>query len=374
MAESRTISISGAAPDALTLAPRSAARMLVIGGIALIVAGLVFGDIFAVFVLHQNANRIGERLLAATRAVAAGNADAVTADFAAIGDSLENRGTKVDTHVHVVDFGYLALLLAGLQPYVAFDEGRKRRLAALLLTGAVMLPVGVFSIHYVGLKYSPLQSIGWASIFADFGGLLVLVAAAGMAVGLLRYARARVRRAAVTDHHLPAAQSWSELVLVAGGSLLILAGFIYGAWYSARDLYRLEARESTLLITMADKAAAQDLGLASAAVDDYGLLQAERAVKIAAHSHIIEFGLLAMLLALVQPYVDLSERWRRGWAVILLAGSVILPVCVLLELRFGLVAGGIADFGGLLVAVALLGMLAGVLRYTGRLDAQGAGP
>jgi hypothetical protein len=69
MAESRTISISGAASARLTFTPLSATRMLVIGGIALIVAGLVFGDIFAVFVLHQNANRIGERLLTATQAV-----------------------------------------------------------------------------------------------------------------------------------------------------------------------------------------------------------------------------------------------------------------------------------------------------------------
>jgi hypothetical protein len=39
-----------------------------------------------------------------------------------------------------------------------------------------------------------------------------------------------------------------------------------------------------------------------------------------------------------------------------------------MELRFGLVAGGLADFGGLLVIVALLGMWIGILRYTGQLD------
>jgi len=32
-----------------------------------------------------------------------------------------------------------------------------------------------------------------------------------------------------------------------------------------------------------------------------------------------------------------------------IAGSVTLPVCVLFELRFGLLAGALADFGGLLV-------------------------
>jgi hypothetical protein len=58
---------------------------------------------------------------------------------------------------------------------------------------------------------------------------------------------------------------------------------------------------------------------------------------------------------------------------VLLAGSVILPVFVLLELELGLVAGGIADIGGLMVIVALLGMLVGVLRYAGSLDAVSGG-
>jgi hypothetical protein len=41
---------------------------------------------------------------------------------------------------------------------------------------------------------------------------------------------------------------------------------------------------------------------------------------------------------------------------------------VLLELRFGLVAGGLADLGGLLVIVSLMAMWIGILRYTGKLD------
>ena len=90
--------------------------MFVIGGIALIAAGMIFGDIFAAFVLHPNADRIGQHLLAATRAVAAGDPAAVRVEFGGIGSLLENRGTKVDSHAHSTDFGYLALLLALAQP------------------------------------------------------------------------------------------------------------------------------------------------------------------------------------------------------------------------------------------------------------------
>jgi len=89
--------------------PRMGARrLLIIGGILLIVAGMIFGDIFAVFVLHQNADRIGGHLVAATEAVAAADPAAAQSHIISIGGGgglLENRGTKVDTHVHIIVFG-----------------------------------------------------------------------------------------------------------------------------------------------------------------------------------------------------------------------------------------------------------------------------
>jgi hypothetical protein len=75
------------------------------------------------------------------------------------------------------------------------------------------------------------------------------------------------------------------------------------------------------------------------------------------------------MMAFFQPYVSLRARWKRRWAEILLLGSLLLPVCVLLEMKYGLIAGGVADFGGLLVIFALLAMWIGILRYTGELDA-----
>src|SRR6266849_1062761 len=144
---------------------------------------------FAVFVLQQNAAHVGASLAAAAHAALAGDRFAVLASFRDVGAFLENRGTKVDTHVHMIDFGYLALLLAILQPWIAFEEKAKRGFAWLFLAGAALLPVGVFLIHYVGLVYSPLQTIGWASIFADVGGLLVILATLGFLLGLVKHFR-----------------------------------------------------------------------------------------------------------------------------------------------------------------------------------------
>src|SRR5438309_8474391 len=356
--------------DASSFAPLSARRLLVLGGIGLILIGMLFGDIFAVFVLHQNAAHVGASLAAAAHAALAGNHAAVLASFQNVGAFLENRGTKVDTHVHMIDFGYLALLLAILQPWIAFEEKTKRGFAWLFLAGAALLPVGVFLIHYVGLAYSPLQAIGWASIFADLGGLLVILALAGFLYGLVkRFLSAE--RAPVEDELL-AGSSATGRSLLAGGSFLVLLGFLHGTYYAAVDLYRHEALDYAILSQISVGAAGENTTAVESALAAYGRLQGDKAVNIAAHAHIIEFGLLAMLLAYFQPYVNLRAAWKQRWAVVLLLGSVLLPVCVLLELNYGWVAGGLADIAGLLVIVAMLATWIGILRYTGKLDAGGA--
>src|SRR5712672_1186389 len=352
------------------LAAMGARRLLILGGIGLILTGMFFGDIFAVYTLHQNAAQVGANLAAAANAALSGNRHVVFANFRNVGMFLENRGTKVDTHAHMIDFGYLALLLAVLQPWVAFTERAKKKLAWLFLAGAWLLPIGVYLIHYVGLAHSPLKSIGCASIAADLGGLLVLLATLAYLVGLVRNLRNEGGSSRVDD--LLNARSTEGRLLFAGGVALVLVGFFHGAYYAASDLYRHEAQDYSLLAQMSGGAAAG----ARVAVDDaltrYGQLQGAKAVNIAAHAHAVEFGLLAIMLAFFQPYVKLREPWKRRWAAVLLLGSLLLPVCVLLEMKYGLVAGGVADFGGLLVIIALLAMWIGILRYTGELDAAGS--
>ncbi len=343
----------------------SAHRLLLLGGLGLILIGMLFGDIFAVFILHQNAARVGEGLSAAAHAAEAGDAGHIPAIFQNIGGFLENRGTKVDTHVHMIDFGYLALMLALLQPWIGFSEKARQRWAWLFLFGGGLLPVSVFLIHYVGLAHSPFAFIGWASIFADLGGLLALIATLVFLVGLVRQLTSSRR---VQDDLLGDRNSTGKLLLIAG-IVLVLIGFLHGSQYAFFDLYRHEALDFSTLQEMTLAASQVQTAAVENSLAAYGQLQGDKAVKIAAHAHIIEFGMLAMLLSFFQPYVYLSERWRRRWAWILLSGSVVLPVCVLLELDYGLLAGGLADLGGLLVMVALLAMWIGILRYTGRLDA-----
>ena len=350
--------------------PLGARRLLALGGIGLILVGMLVGDIFAVFVLHQNAAKVGASLSAAPHAAAAGDAKTVVASFQFVGNFLENRGTKVDTHVHMIAFGYLALLLAILQPWVGFSDSAKKKLAWIFLFGAWLLPLSVFLIHYVGLAYSPLEAIGWASIFADFGGVLVIVATLAYLLGIAKRTQQAADRAPVRDG-VRGDRSVAGRILLAGGLALVLLGFLHGAYYAAIDLYKHEALDYSVLSEMSAGAAAKDVAAVDSALAKYGQLGGEKAVNIAAHAHAIEFGLLAILLAFFQPYVSLRDSWKRRWAWVLLFGSLLLPVFVLLELKLGLLAGGIADVAGLLVIIALLAMWIGILRYTGEIDAGG---
>lgn len=340
-------------------------RILALGGLLLVVSGMIFGDIFAVFILHPNNARIGQELFGAAQAVAAMDASQVLAHFQKIGGYLENRGTKVDAHSHIANLGYLAILLALAQPYVVLSRQMKVRLAQLFLAGAVILPPSVFAIHYVGLAYSPLAAIGWASIFADLGGFLVILACCGQFLGLLNY----LRRSALD----PAAQvlvptaAGARLLLV-GGAVLLLLGFVFGAYYAATSFEQIAAKELQVLNDLLLAASAGSNEAIAQQMQLYGGVMAERGIKIAAHAHINELGLLLMLLAFLQPLVFLAPRWQKRWALAMLIGAVGLPFAVLMELRYGLKAGAVADLCGLLMIIAVFAMMLGIYRHTGRVD------
>ncbi|MBT8445794.1 MAG: hypothetical protein KJO38_01520, partial [Gammaproteobacteria bacterium] len=100
--------------------------------------------------------------------------------------------------------------------------------------------------------------------------------------------------------------------------------------------------------------------------------QSINAITAAAHSHAVEFGILMLLLALIQSYVFLREPWPARWAGAVIIGAFALPVCVFLASKFGLSAAAFADLSGALVMAGLIGMGIGVVRYTGAADSGGA--
>jgi len=71
---------------------------------------MLFGDIFAAFVLHQNGGQNRQALLAATQAVAATGPIGGESGVTHVGDC-SKIGHQGGHTLHMIDAGYLALLL-----------------------------------------------------------------------------------------------------------------------------------------------------------------------------------------------------------------------------------------------------------------------
>lgn len=343
-------------------------RLLAIGGLLLVAGGMLFGDIFAMFILHPNNARIGEAMYAASQLVPAGDVEGILAQFGAIGGFLENRGTKVDTHSHMIHMGYIALLLAMLQPWVALSPEARRRTAWLFMVSAWLLPVSIFSIYYVGLAYSPVSHIGWGSIFADLFGALLSVAVFIQLWGLWRHGR-NAGGGSVKPAYLGDLNSAARLLLV-GGLLLLVCGFLYGLGYAAWLQAGAGASEIDILKRIVTQAAASEQAQLNATFGEFGQYQMYRAINVATHTHINEMGILLLLVSFLQGYLQYSDVVRRRWAALAVVSGFGLPVGILLEINFGIIGSIIADFFGFTMIVSMMAMVFGLLRHTGTTDSR----
>ncbi len=346
-------------------------RLLVIGGLLMIASGMLFGDVFAMFVLHPNNARIGEAMYAASQLIPVGDADGILAEFMAIGGFLENRGTKVDTHSHIIHMGFIALLLAILQPWVALSDTARRRTAWLFVVSAMLMPPAIFAIYYVGLSFSPFEHIGWASILADLFGALLSLAVFIYFWGIWRYARGDAD-AAAEPAYLGRGNTASRALLV-GGLLLLVIGYLYGAGYAALKETSVAPTEVDILKSIVTNAAASDQAALGADFSAFGEYQMYRAINRAVHTHINEMGILLLLMSFVQAFVHYADTTRLRWARCAVASGFALPAGIMLEIPYGIVGSVIADLAGFMMIVCLMAMLFGLLRHMGGTDMNAGG-
>jgi len=184
--------------------------------------------------------------------------------------------------------------------------------------------------------------IGWASILADFAGALLIIVLS-QKLGDSNYVRTRK----FAEPALPEDEGWSAALCLqaapAGFARIPARRLVCGIY-----LYEHERMETDILQNMITAAGANDLVTATDQVGNFGNLSGARAVTL---QHILtSLSSTAGDAAFIRATLRIPQRAvERRWTQVLLAGSVVLPVFVLLELRFGLVAGGVADIGGLMV-------------------------
>jgi len=118
-------------------------RILIVGGLLLVIWGMSYGLWYAVFDEHQTLVRMGERLTA-------GFAHAAQRDMAAAYSALDEYAAtrfeylrEVDVHSHWSGLAVLLFVLGLMFGQVSFSERARQALAWTLVAASFLFPFGV---------------------------------------------------------------------------------------------------------------------------------------------------------------------------------------------------------------------------------------
>lgn len=156
-----------------------ARKILLVGGLSLAAFGMLYGLHYAVIMEHQTLDRMGASLAQGFASAAERNTAAAHGAIDAYSATKYNYVRQVDVHSHWIGLGMLLIVLGAAFDSVALSPRLKTWLAASLVTGSFVFPVGVI-----------LQTLShgavYASALAIFGSAIVTVALLAVAWGFAR--------------------------------------------------------------------------------------------------------------------------------------------------------------------------------------------
>ena len=157
----------------------SAARKLLLGGgLALVLWAMSFGLWYALFVEHQTLEQMGGALATGFAQAAEHKMEDAHASLATYSKTEFDYVRQVDVHSHWGGLAVLLMLLGVAFDRVGFSERVRTALAAMLVAGSVLFPLGVL-LQTVDHGAGP-KMLGAA------GAALVIFGLAAVAVGFAR--------------------------------------------------------------------------------------------------------------------------------------------------------------------------------------------
>ena len=156
----------------------AARRLLIVGGIALALLGMIYGVWYAVLAEHQELDGIGKSLTTSFSAAA-------KRDSAGAGAALEQYkelkyayDRHVDAHGHWIGLAMILIVLGIGFDRLGFSKQVKMPLATALVLGSFLFPLGVL-LQTVSRGPAP-------QVLAVTGSGLVIASLAGMTLGFAR--------------------------------------------------------------------------------------------------------------------------------------------------------------------------------------------
>jgi hypothetical protein len=332
------------------------ARTFAIGGVILVALGMLVGELYAIYISHIANGIIGVNWVGVIEAVGLGDLVKLREHFAVIEDLATKRGRTMHGHSHLGAYGLLALVLALVQPYVKLKPRLRLQIALFYLLGSILQVLGVYVSYYAGDVFLYLSYLGALLLIGAIIGTL-------WGIGVSKQMERLSGSDLVNQFKEPATR-----YLIKSGVLLILLGMTFGLFYAWQLVSMDEPAMYTAVEGAVSDAAGGDIAQATEKIAHFKRMQSKIAITIAAHSHAIEFGFLMLLLAFVQRFVMLSERWRLRWAQTFSVGAFALPVCVFFATMYGLRAAAFSDLFGSIALVGLCAMIFGMIRHTGVMD------
>ncbi len=316
----------------------SAERILLLSGLLCVFLAMVLGVLFAFVVSHVANAGIKDAWLAILSAVSAGDVASVRLNFDKIAELATMRGRIMNSHSHLGASGLLALLLAVLLPLCTLEALTKRLLAWAVLLGVVLQFGGVLGAWYFNFSMIYIADIGAVILFIGVGLLLSRLLTQQQAPGLLAHVRER-------------ASTRSGRLLFKSGMSLLLLCMLLGMYLAWLIVSGGEQQSLAAVAQSVENLMQQDVEGANAAIATFKFTQAKSAINAAAHSHGLVMALFMMLLALLRPMINLSERTFHTCSLLYVILSFAFPLWIFLAINVWFNFRFFANYSGVLLAV-----------------------
>ena len=157
---------------------KASRKIMLIGGLVLVLLGMSYGLCYAVLVEHQTLDTMGAALTGSFASASGRRMDGTRVDLESYRLAAFDYTRQVDAHSHWIGLGILMIGIGVIFNRVSLAERPRFIIALALFIGSTVFPLGVL---LQTVNHGPVPRV-----VAAAGAALVTAALAAVAIGFLR--------------------------------------------------------------------------------------------------------------------------------------------------------------------------------------------